>query len=133
LIIPKIGESRAVVLGLFVAIIGMTGIAFAWEGWVLFAATVPLALGGINGPSLQSIASKEMPANEQGELQGILTSVMSVTAILGPWIFPWLFSAFSVGYNGIVMPGAPYLFAAVLQFAALIYAVFLLRKRTTVA
>ncbi len=132
-IIPKIGERRAVVWGIFFAMIGMIGIAFSWEGWVLFAATVPLALGGINGPSLQSLASKEIPANEQGELQGILTSVMSVTAILGPWIFPWLFSTFSEGFKGIVMPGAPYLFAAVLQFSALIYAAFLLRQRKVVA
>lgn len=131
-IIPKIGEPRAVIWGIFFAMIGMIGIAFAWEGWVLFAATVPLALGGINGPSLQSLASKEIPANEQGELQGILTSVMSVTAILGPWIFPWLFSTFLEGYKGIIMPGAPYLFAAILQFSALAYAWFLLRRRKTV-
>jgi DHA1 family tetracycline resistance protein-like MFS transporter len=131
-IIPKIGERRAIIWGIFFAMIGMIGIAFAWEGWVLFAATVPLALGGINGPSLQSLASKEIPANEQGELQGILTSVMSVTAIFGPWIFPWLFSTFSAGYKGVIMPGAPYLFAAILQFGALVYAMVLLRKRKTV-
>ncbi len=132
-IIPRIGERRAVIWGIFFAMIGMIGIAFAWEGWVLFAATVPLALGGINGPSLQSLASKEIAANEQGELQGILTSVMSVTAILGPWVFPWLFSTFSAGFRGIVMPGAPYLFAAVLQFSALIYAAYLLRQRKVAA
>lgn len=132
IIIPKIGEKRAVIWGTFFAMVGMIGIAFAWEGWMLFAATVPLALGGLNGPSLQSIASKEIAANEQGELQGILTSVMSVTAILGPWIFPWLFSTFSAGFNGIVMPGAPYLCAAFLQFCALTYAWFLLRQRKVV-
>lgn len=128
-IIPKIGEKRAVIWGTFFAMIGMIGIAFAWEGWMLFVATIPLALGGLNGPSLQSLASKEIASNEQGELQGILTSVMSVTAILGPWLFPWLFSTFSAGFNGIVMPGAPYLCAAFLQFCALTYAWFLLRKR----
>lgn len=131
-IIPKIGERRAVIWGIFFAMIGMIGIAFAWEGWMLFAATIPLALGGLNGPSLQSLASKEIASNEQGELQGILTSVMSVTAILGPWLFPWLFSTFSAGFHGIVMPGAPYLCAAFLQFSAMIYAWFLLRQRKVV-
>jgi len=129
LIIPKIGESRAVIWGTFSAMIGMIGIAFSWQGWMLFAATVPLAIGGLNGPSLQSIASKEIPANEQGELQGFLTSIMSISAILGPVIFPWLFSKFATGYHGIVLPGAPYVFAAFLQFCAMTYAWFLLRRR----
>lgn len=128
-IIPKIGENRAVYYGIFLAMIGMTGIAFSWEGWMLFAATVPLALGGINGPSLQSIVSKEIPPNEQGELQGFLTSVMSITAILGPLFFPWLFNSFTEGRYGVKFPGAPYMAAAFLQMMAWIIAWLILRKR----
>lgn len=132
-IIPKLGENRAVYYGIFMAMIGMIGIALSWEGWMLFAATVPLALGGINGPSLQSIVSKEIPPNEQGELQGFLTSVMSITAILGPLLFPWLFNHFADGTQsgGIKLPGAPYLAAAFLQMCAWIIAWFILRKRNT--
>lgn len=128
-IIPRIGENRAVIWGTFCAMLGMIGIAFSSQGWMMFVATVPLALGGINGPSLQSLASKEIPANEQGELQGFLTSIMSISAILGPLIFPWLFSTFAAGYHGIVLPGAPYLFAAFLQLCALTYVWSILRKR----
>ena len=130
-IIPKLGENRSVYYGIFLAMIGMIGIAFSWEGWMLFAATVPLALGGINGPSLQSIVSKEIPANEQGELQGFLTSVVSITAILGPLLFPWLFNSFSSGEYGIKHPGAPYIAAAFLQMCAWIIAWLILRKRKT--
>lgn len=129
-IIPKIGEQRAVYYGIMLAMIGLTGIAFSWEAWMLFVATFVLALGGINGPSLQSIVSKEIPANEQGELQGFLTSVMSITAILGPLLFPWLFSSFVKGEFGIVFPGAPYVAAAFMQLCAWIFAWWILRKRT---
>lgn len=128
-IIPKIGEHRAVYYGTMMAMIGLIGIAFSWEGWMLFAATVPLALGGLNGPSLQSIVSKEIPANEQGELQGFMTSVMSITAIIGPLLFPWLFSNFSSGNFEIVFPGAPYATAAFLQLCAWVIAWVILRKR----
>jgi MFS transporter, DHA1 family, tetracycline resistance protein len=132
-IIPKLGENRSVYFGIFMAMIGLIGIAFSWEGWMVFAATVPLALGGINGPSLQSIVSKEIPSNEQGELQGFLTSVVSITAVLGPLLFPWLFKSFSAGEYGIVLPGAPYIAAAILQMAAWIIAwVILSRKKPAI-
>lgn len=132
-IIPKIGEQRAVYYGLMLSMIGLTAIAFSWEAWMLFAATVPLALGGINGPSLQSIVSKEIPANEQGELQGFLTSVMSITAIVGPLLFPWLFSSFSSGQFGIKFPGAPYVAAAFLQMCAWIFAWMILHQKKSLA
>lgn len=128
-IIPKIGEQRSVHYGLIMSTIGLAGIAFSSEAWMIFVAIVPLALGGISGPSLQSIVSKEIPANEQGELQGFLTSVMSITAILGPLLFPWLFSSFSSGKYGVVLPGAPYICAAILQLAALIFAWYILHGR----
>lgn len=132
-IIPKLGEYRAVYYGIFMAMVGMIGIAFSWEGWMIFAATVPLALGGINGPSLQSIVSKEIPSNEQGELQGFLTSVVSITAIIGPLLFPWLFNSFSSGEYGFRLPGAPYLAAAFLQLAAGIIAWVILRRKRSLA
>lgn len=132
-IIPKIGEKRAVYFGTIFAMIGMTGIALASEQWMIFAAIVPLALGGLNGPSLQALVSREIPSNEQGELQGFLTSVMSITAILGPLLFPWLFSTFSGGDYGIKLPGAPYFIAAFLQLFAWVFAWMILRNKTSLA
>jgi MFS transporter, DHA1 family, tetracycline resistance protein len=129
ILIPKIGEMRAVYFGITINTLGMIGVGLASEPWMIFAATVGLALGGIGGPSLQSIASKDIPPNEQGELQGFLTSVMSITAIIGPLLMPWLFSSFASGRYGIVLPGAPFFCSAILLVGALIFAWYTFRFR----
>lgn len=121
-LVPKLGETKAVYYGIIINTLGMIGVGLASEPWMIFAATIGLALGGIGGPSLQSIASKDIPPNEQGELQGFLTSVMSITAIIGPLLMPWLFSSFASGKYGIVLPGAPFFCSALLLILGLIFA-----------
>jgi DHA1 family tetracycline resistance protein-like MFS transporter len=129
ILVPKLGETKAVYVGIIINMIGMIGVGLASEPWMIFAATVGLALGGIGGPSLQSIASKDIPPNEQGELQGFLTSVMSITAIIGPLLMPWLFSSFASGKYGIVMPGAPFFCSAILLLGGLVFTWYTFRFR----
>jgi DHA1 family tetracycline resistance protein-like MFS transporter len=128
-IIPKIGEQRAVYTGLILNTIGMIAVALSGEGWMLFVAMIPLSMGGLAGPSLQAITSKEIPANEQGELQGFMTSVMSITAIIGPLLMTNLFSAGASGKLGIDLPGAPYLCSATLLVLGLFFAIYTFRIR----
>ena len=113
-LVPKLGETKAVYCGIIINTIGMIGVGLASEPWMIFAATVGLALGGIGGPSLQSIASKDIPPNEQGELQGFLTSVKSNTANIGPLLMTWLFSRFASAKYVIVLPVAPIFCSALL-------------------
>lgn len=127
IIIPKIGEQRAVYTGLILNTIGMIAVALSGEGWMLFVAMIPLSMGGLAGPSLQSITSKEIPANEQGELQGFMTSVMSITAIVGPLLMTNLFSAGASGKLGFDLPGAPYLCSALLLVSGLVFSYFTFR------
>lgn len=127
IIIPKIGEQRAVYTGLILNTIGMIAVALSGEGWMLFIAMIPLSMGGLAGPSLQSITSKEIPANEQGELQGSMTSVMSITAITGPLLMTNLFSAGASGSFGYNLPGAPYLCSALLLVSGLLFSWFTFR------
>jgi DHA1 family tetracycline resistance protein-like MFS transporter len=127
IIIPKIGEQRAVYTGLILNTIGMIAVALSGEGWMLFIAMIPLSMGGLAGPSLQSITSKEIPANEQGELQGFMTSVMSITAIIGPLLMTNLFSAGASGSFGFDLPGAPYLCSALLLVSGLLFSWFTFR------
>jgi DHA1 family tetracycline resistance protein-like MFS transporter len=83
--------------------------AFASQTWMMFVFLVPYCLGGICGPALQSIISGQVPANQQGELQGGLTSVMSLTNIIGPVLMTSLFSYFT-------KPNAPVQFAGAAFF-----------------
>ena len=132
IIIPKYGQRKSVLLGLLFYIAGFLLFAFATQGWMMFAFLVPYALGGIAGPALQGIMSNEVPANEQGELQGALTSLMSVTSIIGPLLMTNLFYHFTKPDALIYFPGAPFLMGGLLtSLSAIICYRYL--KRTKVA
>lgn len=132
IIVPKLGEKRSIFVGLIFYAIGMTICASATSSWMIFVGVIPLALGGLAGPSTQSLMSSQVPANEQGELQGTLTSLMSVTAIIGPLLFPFLFSFFTSDKAPVHAPGAAMYCSALLTIAALIVCVVAFRKNTFV-
>lgn len=118
LIIPKLGQKRGVYVGLFLYSLGFILFSFARETWMMFAFMVPYILGGIAGPSLQGIISTQVPSNEQGELQGALTSLMSLTSIIGPPLMSNLFYFFTTSTAPVYFPGAPMLIAAVLTLVS---------------
>ncbi len=123
LIIPKLGQKRSVYTGLTMYGIGFLLFAFAEKSWMMFAFLVPYSLGGIAGPALQGIISSQVPANEQGQLQGALTSLMSVTAIVGPPTMTNLFAFFTSARAPVYFPGAPFLAGAFLTLFSVIFAV----------
>ena len=120
---PKIGDQKSIFYGLMLYAFGMLLYAFATEGWMMLVFTIPYCLGGICGPALQSIITKNIPSNEQGELQGALTSLMSATSIIGPPLMTNLFYYFTHKNAPFLFPGAPF-FLAFLLFAASIYFVY---------
>lgn len=128
IVIPKFGQAKSIYIGLFLYCIGFTLFAFAWEGWMMYVFMIPYALGGIAGPALQGYMSSQVPANEQGELQGGLTSLMSATAIVGPPLMTNLFAYFSKPNPIVVFPGAHFLMAALLTLASAILAMRSVKK-----
>ncbi len=121
-ITPKIGNEKSVYIGLLLYALGMFLFAFATQSWMMFAFLVPYCLGGIAGPALQSIMTGHVPRNEQGELQGTLTSVMSLTAIIGPLLMTNLFAYFTSAKAPLVFAGAPFLLGGVLMLSSSIVA-----------
>jgi DHA1 family tetracycline resistance protein-like MFS transporter len=121
-IIPRLGNERSVYIGLLLYSIGFLLFAFASQTWMMFAFTVVYSMGGIAGPAIQGIISSAVPPNEQGELQGALTSLMSATSIIGPPLMTNLFSWFTRPQATLRFPGAPFLMAAVLVLASSILA-----------
>lgn len=119
---PKLGNNKSVYVGLALYTIGMVLFAFASQSWMMFAFMVPYCLGGIAGPALQSIISGNVPANEQGELQGALTSLISATSIIGPPLMTNLFAYFTKPGAPIQFPGAPFLAGAVLMLSSTLLA-----------
>lgn len=128
MIIPKLGNERSVYVGLGLNASGLLLFALATKTWMMFAFTVVYCLGGIAGPALQGIISTQVPANEQGELQGALTSLMSVTSIVGPPLMTSTFSYFTNSATPYYLPGAPMLLGAVLTIIATLLARTSLKK-----
>jgi DHA1 family tetracycline resistance protein-like MFS transporter len=127
-LIPKLGTARAIVAGMLFYVIGFVLFAFASQGWMMFAITGIYCLGGLAGPALQGCISGQVPASEQGELQGALTSLISATGVVGPLVMTSLFAAFTARTAPVYFPGMPFLVGAGLTLLALLVAAGSLRR-----
>lgn len=130
---PKLGNDRSIYLGLLLYSIGLALFAFATQGWMMFAFLVPYCLGGIAGPSLQATLAGHVPPNEQGELQGALTSLMSLTTIIGPLMMNNLFTYFTSDKAPIHFPGVSFLLGAIFMLLGLVIAWYVLSKEKKLA
>lgn len=127
--IPKFGQEKSVYIGLIFYTVGMILFAVASQGWMMYAFTVIYCLGGIAGPAIQGLISVQVPSNEQGELQGGLTSLMSATSVVSPAIMTNLFSYFTGSNTPLYLPGAPFYAGAFLIFLSTIFAYRSLRTK----
>jgi DHA1 family tetracycline resistance protein-like MFS transporter len=73
---------------------------------------------------LRAITAAGVPPSEQGDLQGTLTSLSSITSIGGPLLFSYIFATFSGPGATIHFPGAPYFAAALVTVVGLAIFVF---------
>ncbi|MDB4901549.1 MAG: tetracycline resistance efflux pump [Mucilaginibacter sp.] len=128
IILPKLGQKRSIWIGLLLYSIGLLLFAFATEGWMMFAFLIPYCLGGIAGPALQGYMSNSVPANEQGELQGGLTSLVSLSSIFGPLLMTWSFYFFTKPGAPFHFPGAPFAIGAILMLLSALLAVRSFKK-----
>lgn len=117
-----LGRKKTVYTGFSLWTIGMVLFAFVPTELLLFLSLIPYCLGGIGGPTVRSIVSNKVPDNEQGELQGAMTSLISVASIFGPVIMTAVFYFFTQDGATVYFPGAPYLLSAMLFITALILA-----------
>ncbi len=129
IIVPKIGQKNAAFIGFFLYFIGFNLFAFANQSWMMFAFIIPYALAGITVPSLQGIVTSQIEANAQGELQGTITSLISLTSILGPLLMTNLFYHFTKDTTAIHFPGAPFFAGGLLTIVAIIIVLPTLRKK----
>lgn len=111
IVTPKIGELKSVIYGLIVLVANFLLYALVTKSWMLYAATSLLLFTSIVMPSLQSMITKGTPSEEQGELQGTLVAITSLTSIIGPLVYTGLFSFFTKK-DHYPLPGAPYIAAA---------------------
>lgn len=126
--IPLLGTQKSIYTGLLLYCFGLVLFAFAPQGWMMYIFLIPYCLGGIAGPALQSTLSGHVPANEQGELQGMVTGIMSLAAVVGPLIMTGLFAYYTRPHGKIYFPGAPFLAGAICMLCSIVIAYRALRK-----
>ena len=118
-VIKRIGERRAVLYGLVIAVFTFLGYGLATAGWMLLAFIVIGSVSGVAGPAIQSLVAGAVPPEDQGKVQGGIQSLMSLTSILAPLIFTaGLFSYFTSASAPVQLPGAPFLLGAVMYALA---------------
>jgi len=130
---PKIGNEKSVYFGLGLYAVGLLLFSFASESWMMFVFLIPYCLGGIAGPALQSIISGHVPSNEQGELQGALTSLISVTSIVGPLLMTNSFAFFTGPHQPFYFPGIAFFIGAIFMITSAVLAYRALSSEKKVA
>lgn len=114
LITPKLGEYKTVVIAAFAYIISFLLFGLASKGWMLYVILMGSAVFWVGHPALQSLATRQVSQDDQGEFQGCLVSLTSLANILSPLIVTQLFAYFT-NKNNLYFPGAPYFFAALMS------------------
>ena len=112
---PRLGNEKSIYTGLALYATGMLLFGFANQSWMMFVFLIPYCLGGIAMPAIQSVMAGHVPANVQGELQGTVTSLMSLAAIIGPLLMNNLFFYFTHNQAPVHVPGAPFLLGSILM------------------
>ena len=118
--VKRFGEKRTLYIGQFFGSAGMFLAGLARTGAMLFASIPIISLWNISMPAAQSMMTHRVNEREQGELQGALQSMRSITFIIGPVLFSQVFSWFINPKHPIHLPGAPYFLAAALLFTAML-------------
>ncbi|TMC57341.1 MAG: TCR/Tet family MFS transporter [Chloroflexi bacterium] len=116
--VAALGEYRALLAGLGLGIAAELLLGLAPTS-ALFLIGLPIfSFFGLTGASLQSLATREVAANEQGQLQGALSSLRSICTIITPGLYTGTFALFVGPLAGLGVPGAPFLLAAILLASA---------------
>ena len=120
IMVKRFGEKRTLYIGQFFGSTGMFVAGLAKTGAWLLASIPIISLWNISMPAAQSMMTHRVSEREQGELQGALQSMRSITFIVGPWLFLRIFGWFIDPKNPVHLPGAPYYLAAALLFTAMV-------------
>jgi DHA1 family tetracycline resistance protein-like MFS transporter len=118
-LIPRLGgERHSAAVGMAFAICAYVGFAFATRGWMMYVVSALAMFFAMTYPSLNALMSRQVPHNAQGELQGAVACVYSLSSVVGPPLMTQIFARFSSPAAPIYFPGAAFLAAAVLTLGS---------------
>lgn len=118
MVLRLLGERGAVIYGLAFDVLAFGSLAIVTSGTIALILIPLTAFAGVVTPALQGIMSKTVNDNQQGELQGALTSIGALAMIVSPLVMTSVFAAFSGPSAPIYLPGAPFILSAGLVIIA---------------
>ena len=121
-LVPRFGERKCIVFGLCISTLNMIGYGCATHGWMLYVILCVGSIAAVAGPSAQGFISRSVPANEQGAVQGSISSLVSLGGIIAPPMATGLFGFFISPRAPVHLPGAAFFVGALLIFLAMILA-----------
>lgn len=90
-IVKRFGEFKALMLGLIASALGLYYVALVDSWWKLIVVALLFSFGhGVSRPPLTSIITQAAPPNRRGGVLGAVTSLESLSRILGPLLGGWL-------------------------------------------
>ena len=127
--VKAFGENRAAIVGVTSGVLGFAINAVATQGWMVYAAMTIGALQALVYASMQSLMSRQVPANAQGELQGGVASLASLSSIIGPYVMTQALARYADVDAPVYFPGAAFALAGGLGVACLVVLATQLRPR----
>jgi MFS transporter, DHA1 family, tetracycline resistance protein len=121
-IVQRLGERRALLLGLSCGAAGFLIFGAAPTGALFWLGIPVMALWGLAGAATQALMTQLVAPDQQGQLQGATNSVQSVSQLVGPFLFTLTFAWFIGAQAPLRLPGAPFLLASVLLLLAVVIA-----------
>jgi len=130
IMVKRLGEKRTLYIGQFFGATGMLVAGLARSGGVLLASIPIISMWNISMPAAQGMMTHRVSEREQGELQGAIGSLRSLSFLIGPGLFSWTFAWFINPQNSFHLPGAPYYLGAALLFTAMLMSTRIRQQQT---
>jgi DHA1 family tetracycline resistance protein-like MFS transporter len=118
-LVPRIGQAKAVYLGTFCGALAYAGYAISNQVWMFYAWMIVFTFGGVANPAMTAILSEQVGADQQGELQGLVASITSLTSIGAPLLMTSLLAWFSGPHAPVYFPGAAFMAASLCELGGL--------------
>jgi DHA1 family tetracycline resistance protein-like MFS transporter len=97
-----VGERNALLMGMACEAVALVITGFATQGWIVFALLPLYGVSGIGIPALQSLATRQADADKQGQLQGVMASIVSLASIFGPLYFAGFYFGIKDWWPGLI-------------------------------
>ncbi|KAK2660800.1 hypothetical protein Ddye_007333 [Dipteronia dyeriana] len=119
ILVPALGESRLLSIGLFFNCVHMFLYSVAWSSWVPYASAMFSILFVFSQPCMRTIVSKQVGSCEQGKAQGCISGICSFASVVSPLVFSPLTALFLSDRAPFNFPGFSIMcigFAAMIAF-----------------